>query len=172
MASKKGQSVKITIEGSSPQELSANLAEILLRGWRDWDEDRSTSIEERAEKIVAEKLDKQVSSGVASAVEKYTEDRAREVVEKTLADGIKRTNDYGQVQRTQTWQEFITEQLVRDRYQSDKIERLAKETIERLFKNELNGLLKDISTRVKAQVDDLIGEKIKGAIRDAAGIKS
>lgn len=163
--------MKIIIEGGTPQELAANLAEILLRGWRDWDDDRSTSIEERAEKIVAKKLDEAVAEGVSKAVEDYTNERAREVVDKTLADGIKRTNDYGQVQRTQTWQDFVTEQLVKDRYSGDKIERLAKETVEKLFKNELSGLLKDIAQRVKSQVDDLIGERIKGAIREAAGIK-
>lgn len=165
-------SIKITIEGATPQELVSNLAEIILRNWQ-WgnDEEQPTSIEQRALAAVEKQLDKQVAAGVEKAVSEYTTERARSVVEATLAEGIKRTNSYGSTQRVQPWKEFVTEQLVSDQYDRNKIEKLARETVESLFKNQLKGLLDDIVKQVRAQVDELVGQKIKAAVRGAVGVK-
>lgn len=165
-------SIKITIEGATPEELVGNLADIILRNWR-WgdEEERTESIEQRAQKIVDKQLATEVRAGVERAIAAFTTEKARAVVEETLAGGVPRTNGYGSVERVQPWKEFVVEQLISDRYSRDKISTLARETVEKLFQGQLKSLLDDVVKQVKAQVDELVGEKIKSAIRGAVGLK-
>jgi hypothetical protein len=86
---------------------------------------------------------------------------------------VPETDSYGSVKRVVPWRDFVVGQLVRgDSYgRRAKLDDIAKESVEAMLKGQLAGLLTELATKVRDQVDELLGAKIKEAVRTAAGIK-
>ncbi len=89
-----------------------------------------------------------------------------------IVGGVQTTNEYGRPRDHKTWSEFILSQLTgTDGYdRRSKVDKIAADCVEILVRDHFKGMFAEITAKVRAQVDEAIGVRIKAAIRAGAGL--
>ncbi len=134
--------------------------------------DRST-IADMVKNIVAERTRRAVDA----AVEKVTEERIAEAVDKVLAEGWRKTNNWGEPTGPATnlrgrINEILHQNIERDyRHKGARIDVIIGEAIEAALGKEFKPLLEAAAAKFKAALEGTIAAKLQETLKAALGLR-
>lgn len=114
-----------------------------------------------------------VTSAVHDLVAEIARDEIAAAVKSVLAEGWKRTNEYGEARGVASLKDRISELLNgRDRYGDSAkwVEKVVKEETQAALKGELAKEIEAARVKLRAEVDQVTRAKLNEALRSALGV--
>jgi len=151
--------ITLTVDGYEAQQIQERVAELLAAQ-------------------AAEKLDEMIASIARETIESkmaaYADKEARAAVEEVLAEGWSETNTYGErVGQKLTLKDRVSKHLFSARSNYDRktrIDEFFDDTIAKAMREELGAVIKDATTKFRAQVDGVMTAKLAETLRKSLGL--
>lgn len=164
---------KITLEGMDHAALVGAVVGRLLDETDEYESPTGKTLRTRIAEALESEAQKRMLRIVEEETRRYTNEHTRKILDGIFAEGVTRTNEYGENRRVIPWKEFVVSCFTgRDSYGQTKttLEKIATEAAQSLLREQLAPVFAELVEKVRAQVDDIIGNRVKEAMRKAAGL--
>lgn len=163
---------KITLEGTDHDALVGAVVNTLLES-DEYESPTGKTLRTRIAEALESQAQKRMLQIVEEETRRYTSEHVRKLLDDIFAEGVTRTNEYGENRRVVPWKEFVMSCFTgRDAYGSQKptLEKIATDAAQSLLREQLAPVFAELVEKVRAQVDDILGARVKEAMRKAAGL--